>query len=50
MAGETLRISATPTLVFADGTLVPGALPLAQIEKQIADAESEVKKLATAPK
>src|SRR3989442_2969061 len=48
--GETLRINATPTLVFADGTLVPGALPLAQIEKQIADAESEVKKLATAPK
>jgi thiol:disulfide interchange protein DsbC len=48
--GETLRINATPTLVFADGTIVPGALPLAQIEKQIADAESEVKKLATAPK
>jgi thiol:disulfide interchange protein DsbC len=48
--GETLRISATPTLVFADGTIVPGALPLAQIEKQIADAESEAKKLATAPK
>ena len=30
--GNTLKINATPTLVFADGTLVPGALPLPQIE------------------
>ena len=48
--GESLKITATPTLVFADGTLIPGALPIAQIEREIADAESEAKKLATAPK
>jgi len=30
--GRKARISATPTLVFADGTRVPGALPAASIE------------------
>ena len=48
--GESMKINATPTLVFADGTIVPGALPLAQIEKQLADSEVEAKKLASAPK
>ena len=48
--GQSLKINATPTLVFADGTLIPGALPLPQIEKEIASAEIEAKKLAAAPK
>jgi thiol:disulfide interchange protein DsbC len=48
--GNSLKINATPTLVFADGTLIPGALPLPQIEKEIASAEIEAKKLATAPR
>jgi thiol:disulfide interchange protein DsbC len=47
--GQSLRINATPTLVFADGTLIPGALPLPQIEKEMASAEIEAKKLAVAP-
>ena len=49
--GASLHINATPTLIFADGTMIPGALPLPQIEKEIASAEAEAKKLAaTAPK
>jgi thiol:disulfide interchange protein DsbC len=28
-----MKISGTPTLVFADGTRVPGAIDLAQVEK-----------------
>jgi len=44
--GATLRISATPTLVFEDGSLVPGALPTAQIEQELANAAVEAKKLA----
>lgn len=47
--GQSLRINATPTLVFADGTLIPGALPLPQIEKEMASAEIEARKLAAAP-
>jgi thiol:disulfide interchange protein DsbC len=45
--GNSMRITATPTLVFADGSVVPGALPLAQLEKQLAEAEAEAKKLAS---
>jgi thiol:disulfide interchange protein DsbC len=48
--GQSLKINATPTLIFADGTLIPGALPLPQIEKEIASAEIEAKKVAAAPK
>ena len=44
--GNSLRINATPTLIFADGTLIPGALPLPQLEKEVATAEVEAKKLA----
>ena len=32
------RITGTPTLVFADGTRVPGAVPAQQVEKQLAEA------------
>jgi thiol:disulfide interchange protein DsbC len=35
--GKRQRITGTPTLFFADGTRVPGAVPLAQIEKLLAD-------------
>jgi len=49
--GQSLHINATPTLIFADGTMIPGALPLPQIEKEMASAEAEAKKVAaTAPK
>jgi thiol:disulfide interchange protein DsbC len=48
--GNSLKINATPTLIFADGTLIPGALPLPQIEKEMTNAEAEAKKLAAAPK
>jgi len=34
--GEKHRIFGTPTLIFADGTVVPGAVPLAQLEKMLA--------------
>ncbi len=33
--GEKYRISGTPTLVFADGEVVPGALPRAELEKAL---------------
>ena len=34
--GQKLRVNATPTLVFADGTMVPGALPADQLETELA--------------
>jgi thiol:disulfide interchange protein DsbC len=46
LLGNRLRVSATPTLVFADGTVIPGAIPLAQIESEINKGEAEAKKLA----
>lgn len=42
--GASLHINATPTLIFADGTIVPGALPLPQLEKEIASAQADLKK------
>ena len=48
--GNSLKINATPTLIFADGTMIPGALPLPQIEKEMASAEAEAKKVAAARK
>jgi thiol:disulfide interchange protein DsbC len=35
--GKKYRITGTPTLLFADGTRVPGAVPIAQVEKLLAD-------------
>ena len=35
--GKKNRITGTPTLFFADGTRVPGAVPIAQVEKLLAD-------------
>jgi thiol:disulfide interchange protein DsbC len=36
--GKRHRISGTPTLVFADGRRVPGAIPFEQIEQYLASA------------
>ena len=37
--GRKLRITGTPTLVFADGTRVPGALTSAQVEQRLASVK-----------
>jgi thiol:disulfide interchange protein DsbC len=42
--GASLHINATPTLIFADGTIIPGALPLPQLEKELASAQADLKK------
>ena len=42
--GASLHINATPTLIFADGTIVPGALPLPDLEKEMASAQADLKK------
>ncbi len=34
--GQKYNITGTPTLIFADGTRAPGAIPAAQLEKQLA--------------
>jgi thiol:disulfide interchange protein DsbC len=48
--GQKYRLNATPTLVFADGTMVSGAIPLDQIESELKQAEAATKKqTATKP-
>ena len=37
--GRKHKITGTPTLIFADGSRVPGAIPAAQVEKFLADAK-----------
>ena len=37
--GRKLKVTGTPTLVFADGRRVPGAVSAAQLEKYLADAK-----------
>jgi thiol:disulfide interchange protein DsbC len=37
--GKKYKITGTPTLVFADGSRVPGAIGAAQVEKLLADAK-----------
>jgi len=37
--GRKYNITGTPTLIFADGTRTPGAVPAAQVEKQLAAAK-----------
>lgn len=44
--GQKLKVTATPTLVFADGSIIPGALPAASLETELARAEGEAKKTA----
>jgi thiol:disulfide interchange protein DsbC len=52
--GEKLRVQATPTLIFADGSVVPGAIPTAQLEEEFknaaAGAAAPAKKPAAANK
>lgn len=48
--GKRLQIGATPTLVFADGSVVPGAIPLAELEREINKGEAQAKKLAAEKK
>lgn len=38
--GQKLRVTATPTLVFADGSVVPGAIPTAQLESELNGADA----------
>ncbi len=44
--GQKLRINATPTLVFADGSMIPGAIPAQRLETELKQAEGEAAKLA----
>ncbi len=37
--GRKHRITGTPTLIFTDGSRVPGAISAAQVEKQLAEAK-----------
>ena len=48
--GQKLKVSATPTLVFADGSIVPGALPAQKLEAEIRKGEAEAARLAAAKK
>jgi thiol:disulfide interchange protein DsbC len=50
LLGQKFHVNATPTLVFADGSITPGALPLDQIEAEMKQAAIEVKKLPVARK
>ena len=45
LGAKVLRINATPTLIFADGSMVPGALPMDRL-KAVCEAEAEVRKMA----
>lgn len=48
--GQKLRVTATPTLIFADGSIVPGAIPPAQMEVEFKNAAAEAKKPVAASK
>jgi len=48
--GARFKVNATPTLMFADGSIVPGALPAQRLEAELKSAETEAKKLAAAKK
>jgi thiol:disulfide interchange protein DsbC len=48
--GQKMRVTATPTLVFADGNVIPGALPAQRLEAEIRQGEAEAARLAAAKK
>jgi thiol:disulfide interchange protein DsbC len=48
--GQKMRVTATPTLVFADGSVIPGALPAQRLEAEIKQGEAEAARLAAAKK
>ena len=39
--GKKLRINATPTMVFADGSMIPGAIPAQRLEAELKQAEAD---------
>jgi hypothetical protein len=43
-------VNATPTMVFADGSVIPGALPAQRLETEIANGELQAARLAAAKK
>ena len=48
--GQKMRVNATPTLVFADGSVIPGALPAQRLEAEITQGEARAAQLAAAKK
>jgi thiol:disulfide interchange protein DsbC len=48
--GARYKVNATPTIIFADGSVVPGALPAQRLETELSNADAEAKKLAAAKK
>jgi len=48
--GARYKVTATPTLIFADGSIVPGAIPAARIDAELTSAAAELKKVAATKK
>jgi thiol:disulfide interchange protein DsbC len=48
--GQQMGISATPTLIFADGSIIPGAIPAQRLEAEIKQGEAEAARSAAAKK
>jgi thiol:disulfide interchange protein DsbC len=48
--GASLKINGTPTLIFADGSMVAGAIPAERLEAEFAKADAELRKIAAAKK
>ena len=48
--GARLKIDATPTLIFADGSMVPGALPPERLEAEFVKVAARLEKRAPASK
>ena len=47
---QKMRVTATPTLVFADGNVIAGALPAQRLEAELKQGEAEAARLAAAKK
>ena len=50
LLGQKYHVNATPTLVFADGSITPGALPLDQIEAEMKQAAARSQEAPAARK
>jgi thiol:disulfide interchange protein DsbC len=48
--GQKLKVQATPTLIFANGSVVPGAIPPEQMEAEFKTAAADAKKPGAAGK
>ncbi len=48
--GQQMRLTATPTLVFADGSIIPGAVPAQRLETEIKQGEATAARLAATRK